>query len=73
MREKQAIRAMLRASGRSMQSVSLGMGRNRKFVSQVLGQDSDTVRIDTLAGIADQCGYDMVIERGDDGITVDPR
>ena len=73
MREKRAIKAMLRASGRSMQSVSLGMGRNRKFVSQVLGQDSETVRLDTLASIADQCGYDLVLESKGDSIKVDPR
>ena len=55
----EAIRLMIKASGKSGRQVAREIGRSESFISSSLAQGL-CPRADTLARIADACGYDLV-------------
>lgn len=56
----EAIRRIIKASGKSGRQVAREIGRSESFVSSSLAQGV-CPRADTLAHIADVCGYELVI------------
>ena len=64
---------IVRGSGRSMQSMSLQLGRSRNYITQTI-QNLSVSKVDTVAEIADVCGYDLLLRKRDDGseIVIDP-
>ena len=69
-----AIRQMLATGGLSARAVSVSMGKNIRYVSDILLKDT-TPKVDTLATIADVCGYDLVLmpRDGADFIVIDSK
>ena len=55
-----AIRQMLATSGLSARAASSMMGRAETFIKTILRRNSSS-RVDTLAAIADVCGYDLIL------------
>lgn len=55
-----AIRQMLAAGGLSARAASVSMGKNIRYVSDILLKDT-TPKVDTFAAIADVCGYDLIL------------
>lgn len=58
-----------KTSGMPGERISLELGRSRSFVS-VVRSSARTPRVDTVADIADVCGYDLQLVRRDTGATV---
>lgn len=55
-----AIRQMLATSGLSARAASSMMGMNNRYVGGILFKDT-VPKVDTLAAIADVCGYDLIL------------
>ena len=66
-----AIRRMCDESGKSTTQVSTEIGRTRSFVGSTLTRQS-VPRANTLALIAQACGYRLVLESDTDRIQIDP-
>ena len=62
MEPKEAVARMLEKSGRSKSSVSLALGKHRNFVVCSLSREPWNPTVATLAGIASECGYTIVLE-----------
>ena len=60
MNANDAMRAMIEASGKSGRQVAREIGRSESFVSSTLAQGVCS-RADTLARVAEACGYEIVI------------
>ena len=60
MNANDAMRAMIEASGKSGRQVAREIGRSESFVSSTLAQGV-CPRADTLARVAEACGYKIVI------------
>lgn len=60
---------VVKTSGMPGERISLELKRSRSFVS-VVRSSARTPRIDTVADIADVCGYDLQLVRRDTGATV---
>ncbi|MBR3224385.1 MAG: helix-turn-helix domain-containing protein [Atopobiaceae bacterium] len=60
MNANDAMRAMIEASGKSGRQVAREIGRSESFVSSTLAQGV-CPRVDTLARVAEACGYEIVI------------
>lgn len=60
MNANNAMRAMIEASGKSGRQVAREIGRSESFVSSTLAQGV-CPRADTLAMVAEACGYKIVI------------
>lgn len=62
----QAVRSMLRHSGKTQAELSAAVGKSPSYISATLAQGSD-LQGGTLARIADACGYDLQLVRRDGG------
>ena len=60
MNANDAMRAMIESSGKSGRQVAREIGRSESFVSSTLAQGV-CPRTDTLARVAEACGYKIVI------------
>ena len=56
----EAIRMMIKLSGKSGRKVAREIGRSESFVSASLAQGV-CPRVDTLARVASACGYELVL------------
>ena len=68
MNTRDAIAKMCEISGKSQRSVSSEIGKAPTFISSTLNKGS-VPRIDTMAKIAEACGFELVL-RGH-GVTMD--
>ena len=68
-----ALSAIIKGSGRSMQSLSLLMGRSRSYLVNTV-QTKTNPHVSTMAEIADTCGYDLKLVKRDgmETIIIDP-
>ncbi len=73
MESNQALPEMVKRSGKSMQSISLTMGRARTYLANTIAKQADP-HVSIMSEIADVCGYDLqLVEReGDSVIVIDP-
>lgn len=73
METRDVLPAIVKGSGRSMQSISTSMGRSRTYIANVVNRGT-TLQVDTLAEIADECGYDLKLDKrnGSETIVIDP-
>ena len=60
MNANDAMRTMIETSGKSGRQVAREIGRSESFVSSTLAQGV-CPRADTLARVAEACGYEIVI------------
>lgn len=68
MDSKQAIEKMCGVAGKSQRTVSSEIGRNPTFIGTTLSKGS-VPRVDTMAKIAEACGFELVL-RGH-GVTIE--
>ncbi|MBR3326035.1 MAG: hypothetical protein IKG22_01760 [Atopobiaceae bacterium] len=66
----ESIRRMCVQSGRGPVEVSGAIGRSRAFLSSALTRGT-MPRVDTLAKVAQACGYQLVLESDTDRIEID--
>lgn len=68
-----AMCAIIRSSGISRSKVGLLMGKSDGYIHQTISRGS-IPRADTLAEIADVCGYNLVLVKrdGSETIQIDP-
>lgn len=73
MQVTEAIRQMVKGSGKSGHAVSTSMGRSPHWLASTLSQKSDP-KTSTLALIATACGYDLTLVKwdGSESIRIDP-
>lgn len=73
MEPKDVLPELVGGSGKSMMSLSLALGRSRNYITQLIQQGSIS-QVDTVADVADVCGYDLVLRRRSDGeeMLIDP-
>lgn len=57
---KEAIRLIIKTSGKSGRQVAREIGRSESFISSSLAQGV-CPRVDTLAHVAHACGYELVL------------
>lgn len=64
---------IVKQSGISMQTISAKMNRSRSFISMTI-RKGGVPQSDTLAEVANICGYDLILRKRDDGteIIIDP-
>lgn len=74
MQSKEALRTIVRESGQTLRSISTTIGRSQNYMAATVQNDS-APKADTIAEIADACGYDLLLRKRDDGseIIIDPR
>ena len=56
----QILRHMVASSGKSYRQIARELGRSESFISATIAQGS-CPRLDTFAGIAKACGYELVL------------
>lgn len=66
-----AIRRMCDESGVGPTQVSQAIGRARTFLSATLSR-GNIPRVDTMAKVAQACGYRLILESDTDRIVIDP-
>ena len=73
MEPKDVLPELVKGSGRSMRTISVQMDRTSNYLAAVV-QRKSIPKYDTMAEIADVCGYDLLLRRRDDGteIIIDP-
>lgn len=73
MESKEALRSIVRSSGMSMRSISVAIGKTPNYLASTTKNDSSPLA-DTMAEIADVCGYDLKLEKrdGTETIIIDP-
>jgi len=73
MEPKDVLPTLVKSSGKSMYSMSIELGRSRNYVAQLI-QNKSASQVDTVAAIADVCGYDLLLRKRSDGaeIVIDP-
>ena len=71
MRVDEAIRHMCEATGGGTVTVSKAMGKTRSYLSALLSRGT-VPKADTLAQIAQACGYELVLEGHDERIVIEP-
>ena len=73
MQPRNVIPTIVSSSGKSMQSISLAIGRTRTYINSTI-QNRSISHVDTVAAVADVCGYDLLLRKRDDGteIIIDP-
>lgn len=54
------LRHMVASSGKSYRQIARELGRSESFISATIAQGS-CPRLDTFAGIAKACGYELVL------------
>ena len=67
----QAVRRMCDESGTGPTQVSASIGRARTYLSAMLSR-GNVPRTDTMARIAQACGYRLILESDTDRIVIDP-
>lgn len=70
MNVKDCIRVMQRGTGCSQRELSRRLGRDGSFISVLLARDND-ITVSTLRTIARACGYELVLQKGDETLAVD--
>lgn len=60
MRSYEAIREMIKATGKSMNGVSVAIGRAGNFIYEITSKQYDS-RAETLTAIAGECGYRLAL------------
>jgi len=68
----EALRRMIRMSGKSNRQISREIGKADSFVSASLAQGVRP-RIDTFARIAEACGYEVLVRSADDSFSLTPQ
>lgn len=73
MQVNQVVSAVVCYSGMSYNAVSAKLGKSREYARNIAVRTS-APRLDTIADIADVCGYDLQLVRRDTGamVTVTP-
>ena len=73
MKARKVLPAVVKGSGKSMQSISLEMNRVRTYLANTIKKQA-VPRADILAEIADTCGYDLILRNRSSGdeIIIDP-
>ena len=66
-----AIRHMVSSARLTYAELSRRIGRNNRYVSMMLN-DGSTPRVDLLAKIARECGYDLVLIGHGEALTLSP-
>ncbi len=64
MKAQDAIKEVVTASGKSQAGVSKAVGKTRNYVNALVAQadaTGGTLGCDTVAGIADACGYSLAV------------
>lgn len=70
MNVSESIRRMCEKSGKGPVEVSYAIGRSKAFLSSALTRGT-IPRVDTLAKVAQACGYRLVLESNTDKIVID--
>lgn len=73
MRADKVLRAIIDRENLSATAVSLRIGKTRKYMSTLFSHER-IPQADTMAGICDVVGYDLLVRSREDGyeITIDP-
>lgn len=70
MKTGEAIRHMCEVSGKGTIEVSSDIGRGRSYVGSILSRGS-TPQADTLAKIAEACGYELMLVGNGEQIVIE--
>lgn len=70
---KDVLSALVKNSGKSMRTISMAIGRSPNFLASTT-QKRSTPHCETVANVADVCGYDLLLRKRSDGseIIIDP-
>ena len=71
MKTTDAIRRLCESSGMGTIEVSQAMGKSRGYLSATISR-GNVPRADTLAQIAQACGYELVLEGRGERIVIEP-
>ena len=69
MQVKEAIGFVIDESGKSRYAISRDLGKGRNYVYKLFERDSNPA-YDTLASIANLCGYDLALVKRDGSNTI---